>query len=222
MGDHFHLSTQSHATEVLNPQLIYVDLSFRVIGQTLPIDHGYALYAALTHLQDKLHSLDDLSIQTIPGIPDSKGSLYLNNHSRLRIRLPVDKIPLVYLFAGKSLTIGKHKIHLEIPQMYLLQAVEKLRSRIVVIKGYEEPDAFLAAAQRQLERLGIKGIASIPTKADGKPERRSIKIHKFTVVGFGLEVTNLSDEDSITLQKYGVGGKQKMGCGVFVPVNEKR
>lgn len=123
---------------------------------------------------------------------------------------------------GKSLKIGKHKTRLGIFNICLLQRVEKLRSRIVVIKGYEEPDAFLAAAQRQLERLGIKGIASIPTKTDGKPERRSIKIKKFTVVGFGLEVTNLSNEDSMTLQKYGVGGKQKMGCGVFVPVNEKR
>lgn len=106
--------------------------------------------------------------------------------------------------------------------MYLLQAVEKLRSRIVVIKGYEEPEAFLAAAQRQLEKLSIQGNASISTKADGKPERKTIKIKQFTVVGFGLEVTNINYEDSLTLQKYGVGGKQKMGCGVFVPFNKKR
>ncbi|MEC4818735.1 MAG: type I-MYXAN CRISPR-associated protein Cas6/Cmx6 [Scytonema sp. PMC 1069.18] len=24
------------------------------------------------------------------------------------------------------------------------------------------------------------------------------------------------------MQKYGIGGKQKMGCGVFVPVHESR
>jgi hypothetical protein len=49
---------------------------------------------------------------------------------------------------------------LGIPQIYLLQPVENLRSRIVVIKGYEQPETFLAAAQRQLEKLGIQGLSS--------------------------------------------------------------
>lgn len=110
---------------------------------------------------------------------------------------------------------------LGIPQIYLLQPVEYLRSRIVVIKGYEEPESFLQAVQRQIEQLGIQGTASIPINADGKPKRRTIKIKRFTVVGFGLEVMNLSDEDSLTLQMYGIGGKQKMGCGVFVPSKER-
>ena len=149
------------------------------------------------------------------------GSLLLNEHSRLRIRLPADNIPLVYPFAGKSITIGKHRIRLGIPDIYLLQPVEHLRSRIVVIKGYEEPESFLQAVQRQIEQLGIQGTASIPINANGKPKRRTIKIKRFTVVGFGLEVMNLSDEDSLTLQMYGIGGKQKMGCGVFVPSKEK-
>jgi len=221
-GANFYLPTQNSVTEVLNPQLPYVDLSFSIMGKTLPIDHGYGLYAALTYLKPLLHSLDNISIQTIPGIPDEDGSLLLNEHSRLRIRISADNIPLVYPFAGKSITIGKHRIRLGIPDIYLLKAVENLRSRIVVIKGYEEPEAFLEAVQRQLEKLGIQGIASIPTKADGKPERRSIKIKRFTVVGFGLEVTNLNDEDSVTLQKYGIGGKHKMGCGVFIPIKERR
>ncbi|MBD2211883.1 type I-MYXAN CRISPR-associated protein Cas6/Cmx6 [Nostoc linckia FACHB-104] len=203
-------------------QFPYVDLSFSIIGHTLPIDHGYELYAALTHLQSKLHSLDDLSIQTIPGIPDGNGSLRLNDHSRLRIRLPVDKIPLVYPFAGKSLTIGKHKIRLDIPQIYVLRAVEELRSRIVVIKGYEEPETFLKAAQRQIKKLGIQGTPSIPINANGKPKLRTIKIKQFKVVGFSLEVTNLCNEDSLSLQIHGIGGKQKMGCGVFVPSKEKQ
>lgn len=99
--------------------------------------------------------------------------------------------------------------------------MENLRSRIVVIKGYEEPESFLQAVQRQMEQLGVQGTASIPINADGKPKRRTIKIKRFTVVGFGLEVINLSDEDSLTLQMYGIGGKQKMGCGVFVPSKER-
>jgi CRISPR-associated protein Cas6 len=213
---------QTHSIKALNPLLPYVDLCFTVIGQTLPVDHGYGCYAALNHLQSKLHYLDNISIQTISGIPDKHGSLHLNNHSRLRIRLPADQVPLVYPFGGKSLTIGKHTIRLGIPEISLLQPEEKLRSRIVVITGYEQPEAFLAAAQRQLKQLGIQGTVSIPANGNGNPKRRTVKIKRYTVVGFSLEVTALSDEDSLILQIYGIGGKQKMGCGVFVPVKKKQ
>ncbi|WP_230966370.1 type I-MYXAN CRISPR-associated protein Cas6/Cmx6 [Nostoc commune] len=123
--------------------------------------------------------------------------------------------------AGKSLRIGKHTIRLGIPDIYFLQPVDKLRSGIVIIQGYQEPESFLAAAQRQLEQLGIQGKAFITKNTDGSPKRRSIKIKRFTVVGFGLEIINLSNEDSLTLLRYGIGGKRKMGCGVFVPVKRK-
>lgn len=173
-------------------------------------------------MKTKLHDLKNISIQTIPGIPNKDGCLNLNEHSRLRIRLPADQIQLVYRFAGKKLLIGnKHKIRLDIPQIYLLEPVKKLRSRIVVIRGYEEPDTFLVAAQRQLEKLGIQGIACITTNSNGKPKRKSIKV-KNTLVGFGLEVKNLSDEDSMTLQIHGIGGKHKMGCGVFTPLKQQK
>ncbi|WP_375503896.1 type I-MYXAN CRISPR-associated protein Cas6/Cmx6 [uncultured Nostoc sp.] len=69
--------------------------------------------------------------------------------------------------------------------------------------------------------MGIQGKAFITKNADGSPKRRSIKIKRFTVVGFGLEIINLSDEDSLTLLRYRIGGKRKMGCGVFVAVKIK-
>ena len=213
-----HTFTRPHLNYV---DLPYVDLSFSVIGETLPIDHGYSLYSALAHLQSKLHDLKNISIQTISGIPNKDGCLNLNEHSRLRIRLPADQIQLVYRFAGKKLLIGnKYKIRLDIPQIYLLKPVKKLRSRIVVIRGYEEPDTFLVAEQRQLEKLGIQGIACVTTNSNGKPKRKSIKVQN-TLVGFGLEVKNLSDEDSMTLQIHGIGGKHKMGCGVFTSLKQQ-
>jgi CRISPR-associated protein Cas6 len=196
----------------------YVDLSFQVIGETLSADHGYGLYAALTHWKEELHTLEGLSIQTIAGIPDKKGKIYLSDRSCLRIRLPYDKVPLVYDLAGKSLTIGAHTIRLGIPQIYLLQPTPQLKSRIVVIKGYQEPTAFIEAVLRQLEALGIKGRAVIPVNKQGEIERKTIKIKRFTVVGFTLGVFDLSEEDSIKLQIHGLGGKRRMGCGVFVPL----
>jgi CRISPR-associated protein Cas6 len=198
----------------------YVDLSFPIIGETLPADHGYGLYAALTHWKEAIHHLEGLSIQTIAGIPDKQGKIFLSDGSRLRIRLPYDKVPLVYDLAGKSLTIGSHSIQLGIPQIYLLQPTSRLKSRIVVIKGYQEPEPFLEAVLRQLEDLEIQGTV-IPVNEQGEAERKTIKIKRFTVVGFTVGVFDLSDEDSIKLQIHGLGGKRRMGCGVFVPFGKR-
>ncbi|MBW4623717.1 MAG: type I-MYXAN CRISPR-associated protein Cas6/Cmx6 [Cyanosarcina radialis HA8281-LM2] len=200
----------------------YIDLTFSVIGEALPADHGYGLYSALTHWNEAIHELEGLSIQTIAGIPDKQGKIYLTERSRFRMRLPYDKLPLVYELAGKALTIGTHTIRLGIPQIYPLQPTPMLKARIVTIKGYQEPEAFLQAALRQLEDLGIKGTVIIPVNEDGEAERKTIKIKQFTVVGFKLGVFDLSNEDSIELQVYGLGGKRRMGCGVFVPFTENR
>jgi CRISPR-associated protein Cas6 len=206
--------------ELLTAQLPYVDLTFSLTGETVPLDHGYELFSAIAHFQPEVHKLNTIGIHTIAGVP-KEGVIYLNKNSRLRIRLPVDRVRLVYPLAGKSLRIGKHTIRLGIPDIYLLQPAEKLRSRIVVIRPYQEAEGFFAAAQRQLEELAIQGTITISRKADGSPRRRSVKVHNRTIVGFGLEASNLSDDDSLLLQMCGIGGKRKMGCGLFVPVEEK-
>ncbi|MBW4599036.1 MAG: type I-MYXAN CRISPR-associated protein Cas6/Cmx6 [Calothrix sp. FI2-JRJ7] len=199
----------------------YFDLSFSLIGKTVDIDHGHKLFSALSYLVPAIHEIDSIAIHTIAGIPDDNGQLKLTKNSRLRIRLSANNIDLVYSLAEKSLNIGTHTVQLGVPQIYPLQPKDKLCARIVVIRPYQQPEPFLAAARRQLEKLGIQGIATIPTDRQGNPKRRSIKVNGFTVVGFTLEVSNLSEEDSLILQRYGIGGKSKMGCGIFVPVKER-
>jgi CRISPR-associated protein Cas6 len=198
--------------------LPHVELSFGISGQTLPADHGYGLYSAIAHLCPKLHQLEGVSIQTITGIPDGQGQIYLTDKSRLRIRLEGEQVPLVYPLAGKQLTIGVHHIRLHIPQISMLEPAQMLRSRLVVIKKFLEPEPFLEAAKRQLNELEIQGRATIPMNKEGEPDRKAIKIKRYSVVGFGLEVADLSDEDSIKLQVHGLGGKRRMGCGIFVPI----
>ena len=198
----------------LNP---YIELSFPVIGQNLAIDHGYQLYSAFKYRLAQLKDWDDISIKTISGKLDhhKRNEINLTDRSRLLIRLPAEKIPFVYSFSGKSLTIGKHKIRLGIPEMNFLQPKSKLRSHIVVISNYQEPDPFFQAAQRQLEKLNIQAEIKLIANQEGFPKRKTIKVNQ-TLVGFGIEITNLREEDSLTLLEKGLGGKQKMGCGVFV------
>lgn len=198
--------------------LPHVELSFGISGQMLPADHGYGLYSAIAYQVPALHQQEWLSLQTIKGIPDKQGKIYLTDKSRLRIRLPGDKIPLVYMLAGKQLIIGNHHIRLHIPQIFGLKPAGKLRSRIVTIKKFQEPEPFLEAAKRQLNELGIQGTASIPMNVEGELDRKAIKIKRYSVIGFGLEVANLSEENSLKLQEHGLGGKRLMGCGIFEPI----
>lgn len=195
----------------------FVELCFPVRGKYLPADHGYALFAACVRLNPEIHQQKTLGILTIPGFPDKQGKIILTERSCLRLRTSIPQIPLMYKLAGKSICLGVHQIQIGIPEIFTLKPANKLKSRIVVIKGYSEPQAFLLAAQRQLDDLEISGQISIPTDRQKQFCRKTIKVKPHTVVGFTTEVSGLSDEDSLKLQQWGIGGKRHMGCGYFLP-----
>jgi len=194
-----------------------VQLNFPVRGTYLPADHSYGLFAASVNLVPQIRSSQQISILSIPGIPDIPGRILLTKQSCLRIRVSVSQIPLVYKLATKKITIGIHEIYIGIPKIYVPKPTATLRSRIVTVKGYTKPKGFLEAVQRQLHNLGISGTASIPNNQEGHPARKTIKIQRFTIIGFTTEITNLSDADSLLLQAKGLGGKRHMGCGIFLP-----
>jgi len=199
----------------------YIDLVFSLIGQTIPLDNGYIVYSALSRICPAIHQLENISIHPIAGIPESSKQLRLTQRSSLQIRLPVDLIPFIYeSLAGQTFSIGQNQFQLGIPEHNPLHPFPDLYSRLVIIRRFQEPQGFLEAAKRQLERLNIQGTITLSTRANGQPQCRQLTIKNqtgtFAVRGFGVQVTDLSTEDSITLQKYGMGGKQKMMCGVFV------
>jgi len=214
------LAADKEQVRATGNNLPYVELSFGVVGQTLPADHGYGLYSAIAHLCPNIHEQEGVSIQTISGEPDKQGKIYLSRQSQLRIRLPYEpeKISLVLPLAGQRLVIGSHAIQLGIPQIHTLRPVDKLRSRLVTIKKFQEPEPFKEAAQRQLDALGIQGNLILPLDESGEPSRKAIKIKIYSVIGFSLIVTDLNEEDSLKLQAFGLGGKHRMGCGIFNPL----
>jgi CRISPR-associated endonuclease/helicase Cas3 len=200
----------------------YIDLVFSLTGQTLPLDNGYIVYSALSRICPPIHQLENISIHPIAGIPEPSKQLRLTQHSKLQIRLPVDLIPLIYeSLAGQTFSIGQNQFQLGIPEYNPLAPFPNLYSRLVIIRRFQEPQSFLEAAKRNLERLNIQGSITLSTRAKGQPQCRQLTIKNktgtFAVRGFSVQIAELNPEDSITLQKYGIGGKKKMMCGVFVP-----
>lgn len=157
--------------------------------------------------------------------------LALTRGSSLIFRLSHERLPDLMVLAGKRLRVADEFVRLGVPQVMPLRVASGLWSRLVTIKGFLDPDSFLQAAQRQLVEMGIQGTASLLSTAEATSFeggtgsrssfiRRTLRIRDKEIVGFSVNVGGLSPEGSIRLQECGLGGRQRMGCGVFVPKPE--
>lgn len=188
----------------------YVDLAFRLNGTTVPVDHGYALYSALNRLVPEIHDAKEIGVQPIRGIYSGDGTLRLAVFSRLVLRLPDDQIRPYLKLAGKKLEVEGHTLRIGVPEVRALRPTANLRARLVTIKGFMEEAPFLEAAKRQLQNLGVAGEVLLG-------ERRTFRVKEKQVVGFEVAVTGLTAEEALTLQEHGLGGRRRMGCGIFLP-----
>ena len=200
----------------------FLDLIFPLKGKLLPLDNGYLIYSALSRLCPNIHQLNSIGIHPIAGKPNRYKQLKLTSRSKLKIRIPLEQIPSIYQFLVKqTFKIGESQFHIGIPEYKALSPASSLYSRIVIIRRSREPQDFIKTAQRQLESLGITGMINLLQKPDGQLQCRQLTMRKkegtFALIGYGVEVSGLSEADSMKLQQHGIGGKRKMMCGVFVP-----
>ncbi len=207
-----------------------IEVRFSVKGQTLPVRHGYSLYAALSRAIPALHAAEAaLSIGPINGDYLGKGLLRLNERSYLRVRLPVNDIVVLLPLAGQALEVEGHKIRLGVPNVRALSPSPTLGARLVMMKVHgaasPTPERFLNAVRRRLEEHGIQGEPSLPLRRfgpqTGQPYRRVLRVKEYTLVGYALQVAGLNPEDSIRLQANCPFGKRRMGCGFFVPLKQE-
>lgn len=200
----------------------YADVVFPFKGRLLPLDNGYLIYSALSRLCPYIHESHDIGIHPIAGKPNRYKQLKLTKQSKLKIRIPLAQIPSIYQFlVDQTLKIGESQFYIGIPEYRPLISASSLYSRLVTIRRRTEPQEFLKVAQRQLDELGINGKLNLLKKKNGELQCRNMQIRKSqgnsSNRGYGVEVTDLSEPDSLTLQRKGIGGRRKMMCGVFVP-----
>jgi CRISPR-associated endonuclease/helicase Cas3 len=206
-----------------------VDVTFAVNGGPIPADHGYILFSSLYSILPSIHSDSEIGIFPINGTLTGDRRLSLTNESKLTIRLPVERVGEILGVVGKRLVVGDGVLQIGVPNARALMPAVRLYSRLVVIKGFTNPNTFLEAAQRQLAALNVKAkpllveqkpIAEINREAHRGTRspflRRTLKIHDKNIVGFALQVDGLTDDESLLLQEKGVGGRRRFGCGLFV------
>jgi CRISPR-associated protein Cas6 len=145
------------------------------------VDHGYALYRAISRLVPMIHQAKDIGVHTIRGRYDGKGSLLLGASSRLVLRIPETAIAPFIKLTGKTIEVDGHRLTIDIPQIRLLKPTATLYARLVTIKKFLEPESFLGAATRQLDLAEISAKLRVG-------ERRTLRVKDKQVGGlcYGL------------------------------------
>src|SRR5690348_8527675 len=94
-----------------------IDLSFVLVGTTIPLDHGYSLFSALSRIVPELHGDRLVGVHPIRGHQSAPGLLSLAGRSRLKVRLPAEKIAPYIAIAGQELDLDGHRVQVGIPQV---------------------------------------------------------------------------------------------------------
>jgi CRISPR-associated protein Cas6 len=200
-----------------------IEVMFPVRGELIPTDHAYLLYAALSHCVREFHDkAANVRFAPLSGKRAGKGAIRIDDSARLRVRLPADQIAVVLALAGRTLELGGHRLTLRPPTVVPLVPAPALVAKLVTFKHSMDPESFVTAARRELDEKGIGGEPGIPLiqqgERKGEPRRIVLRIKGVRIVGYALQVIQLTAEESLRLQEEGLGGRGRIGCGYFLPV----
>lgn len=154
-----------------------VDLSFPLVGQSVPRDHGYALYGAICRAAPGLHEAPWLGVHPLGGKLVGDATLALGGGAHLRLRLPPERIVDVLSLAGARLDVGGASLLLGAPQVHALEPVASLDARLVAIKLTDAPHRTHPELARETLDVVASGVEHRHGERGGargyRPDRRS-------------------------------------------------
>jgi CRISPR-associated protein Cas6 len=193
-----------------------IDLKFLVRAvSSIPADHSYALVGSVSRLIPEAHGGNGYALAPIAGRQIGNRQMKLNEGSRFVIRTTPARIQQFLPLAGKTIDILGKKLVLGVPSIHALEPSKSLRARLVTIKGFFDPAPFKEAVRRQLDQLEL-GSCEIEIG-----RQRTLRIKQTEIVGFETTIRELTPVESLVLASNGVGGRRHMGCGFFIPIQEK-
>lgn len=211
------------ASEVAVP--LPLECSFRLLGEKLPVNNGYLIFAAIcTVLDDRLPP--GVGLFSVGSKLYDGEHLYLRGDAVLRFRLTQPELPSVLQLAGKGIDVGGCSVLIGTSSIRVAPSSPTLYSRLVTFKNAMDEGSILQHAMGALKDLGITAEVSLPGNRRGQyvglPQRRIVKIRNDKVVGYGLTISNLNPGDAQKLLVHGMGGRRHMGCGIFEAVPEEQ
>lgn len=208
-----------------------VDVAFRIRARTLPLDHAHALSEALHAALPWLSEDPAAGIHLIHGAESGNGwqrpedpeneVLHLSRRTRLTLRLSAERVAAAQALGGQTMDVAGHEVGIEPPgEVKPLSSLSTIFARYVIdqnvsadsiAQAHADESAFLEWAVKELNALDI-GVRKILCG----------RVHHFhtpqgDLYTRSLMLADLTPEESVRLQRQGLGSHRRMGCGLFIP-----
>ena len=184
-----------------------VDIAFDLKGNFVPAGYAFALWGEV------VRCLPWLDGEKLAGIlplraAESGENMLLPQRAKLVLRLPVEFAPQAMRLSGQELNVEGSTLRIGKAREKSLQPYPTLHAQLV--ESASEEEAFLAGMAGQLREMGItcKLICG---------KRHTVTSAKRSVAGYSLVLHDLKPEESLQVQRTGLGGERHFGCGIFVP-----
>ena len=193
----------------------FVDLQFALQGQAVPPDYADALWSAVREILPWLETDVLAGIHPLSGLSPGAGGWYLSRRSHLTLRIERERAAAAQPLVGARLQLGEHVLEVGTPHVRELARAPALQAKFVVFGSASHDVAMAEEAFREacVEELAVLGVP--PRLLCGKPQRTSTPDGMLT--GFSLVLLDLKADASLRLQRHGLGGERKRGCGIFIP-----
>lgn len=207
-------------TEAFQTPENVVDLHFKIDCPRIPVDHGWALGAALMQVLPWLGDEPQAGVHNIHGAESGNGwerpeasdaVIYLSKRTPLVLRLPRHRLQDAEALIDTDHSIGGHLLQIGKPKRRPLSKAATLYARHIASPEGEHEDAFLQWTIGQLQGLSLRFSKVLC----GRSHR--IRGAEGEVLTRSLMVAGLSPPDAVRLQEEGVGPHRQYGCGLFIP-----
>lgn len=184
----------------------------------IPVGHGYALYSALCRAVPEIHISDDvLAIRSLSGAYADR-HLHIPKIGVLTAYVTAAGVPIMCRLVGADIDVCGVPLSLGTTQIGTFRPRGRpMRAHMVAINLSDPPQDHLQHRRRYrdaiIRQLESRGIFTSDVKI-GRVAHMGVG--DFRYVGYRVDVGVLPPQDDIALQIHGVGGKRRMGCGIFL------
>ena len=220
-GNMFWQEDDDSADNVVTPDDV-VDVLFRIDCRSLPLDHGFVLSEQilkyLPWMRDEelaaihqIHVAESANGWMRPDDPDTE-SLQVSKRTKMILRLPSSRLDDARALVGQRLDIAGHSLVVGDFTTRQLSRLTTIFARYIDTGGSEDEHEFLRNMHELLlDSMGIK----VKKMMSGRLLRHQTP--SGAVLTRKLMVSDLDVQQTLRLQKHGIGDRQLMGLGIFLP-----
>jgi CRISPR-associated protein Cas6 len=197
-----------------------VDAVFAIDCRSLPVDHAFALSAAIQAALPWFAEEPLAGLHTVHGAASGAGwqrpegadaMLQLSHRTRLVLRLPESRLADAAALTGRTLDVAGIPMRVGRLSPRPLLRIASLFSRSVIFGESMDETAFLATAAEALRALGVEASTLLCGRdVTLATPQRSYRARS-------LMATVATPAQSLDLQRHGLGEARKLGCGLFIP-----